>query len=264
MIEHKSASTKNWNAFWNFHLGTWNGQWTRYKPSGELSENFLSSRSFQSDPEQRIINQRNQYNYHNGEQGEKHWIYSFEDHCKEDGFMHPASDYMRGLAFQDGSAAWLVPQAKKEQYFPMELFLANKNVRFSVGMLYAMDGDLQRIACIRERRHDHDYSSWSNAIQLVPAWEIGDQWRGITQIIENDLTRSTIQDTFNMELQADEKEYFFPDNIILRCPTKLILNKPFSISSIWLESKKQLRTISATYGMDSRLIDVRLQNFHND
>jgi hypothetical protein len=167
---------------------------------------------------------------------------------------------MRGLAFQDGSAAWLVPQAIPEQYFPMELFIANKDIRSSVGMLYGLNGELQRTACIREMRHGYEHSSWSNAIQLVPAWNIGNQWKGNTQIIDVDLSRSIIDDSFNMRQKPDYKEYFFPDNIILRCPAKLTLNKQFTIDAIWLESKNRLKTISASYGVDSKLIDVRLQN----
>ena len=260
MMLKESAAVQNWKAFWNFHLGDWDGRWTRYQPNGKLSETFLSRRSFQSDPEKTYIKQFNQYFYTDDQYGEKRWSYSLETHCKDNGFMHPASDYMRGLAFEDGSAAWLVPKATPEQYFPMELFLANNDIRFSVGMLYGLDGELQRIACIREIRNGLDHSSWSNAIQLVPAWYIGNQWQGITQIIDADLRRSMIQDTFNMRRQPDGKEYFFPDNIILRCPTKLTLNKQFTIDGIWLESKNQLKTIRASYGVDSELIDVRLQH----
>ena len=91
MNDQNSSSLQNWNAFWDYHLGAWDGQWTRYKPSGELSESFLSNRSFESDPEKKIINQFNQYFYRHGEHEEKRWTYSFKDHCKNNGFMHPAS-----------------------------------------------------------------------------------------------------------------------------------------------------------------------------
>ena len=260
MIEQNTPSITNWNAFWNFHLGSWDGRWTRYQPSGELLETFFSCRTFESDIDKKIINQFNRYVYQDGKIGEKNWSYSLENHCKKDGFMHPASDYMRGLAFEDGAAAWLVPQALPEQYFPMELFLANKNVRFSVGMLYGLNGDLQRTACIREQRHDFDYSAWSKSMQLVPAWNIGSHWHGITFIIGADLGRTMVHETFNMTPEADHKEYFFPDNIILRCPAKLNLHKQFTISGIWLESENQLKTITASYGKNSKLIDVRLQH----
>ena len=61
MKDVDSASVDNWNAFWNFHLGSWAGRWTRYHPTGELLETFLSSRSFQADPDKKVIKQLNQY-----------------------------------------------------------------------------------------------------------------------------------------------------------------------------------------------------------
>ena len=260
MKTQEPASVENWNAFWNFHLGVWKGRWARYQPNGELLETFLSSRSFEADPNKKVINQLNQYSYDNGFHAEKNWNYSLLDHCKEDGFIHPASDYMRGLAFKNGAAAWLVPQVISNQYFPMELFLANKNVRHSVGMLYGVDGTLERTACIREKRAGLGLSPWSDDVRMIPAWNVGNNWQGFTEIIDAALNRATYENTFETRLQPDQNEYFFPNNIILRCPKQLSLNKPFEVSSLWLETTSLLRTITASYGADSKLIDVRLQH----
>lgn len=260
MKERESAAIQNWNSFWNFHLGAWNGRWSRYQPNGKLSETFSSKRSFSSDQDKKVINQLNQYLYDDGQQSEKDWNYSLLEHCKQDGFMHPASDYMRGLAFKNGAAAWLVPQIIPNQYFPMELFLANKNIRLSVGMLYGLNGTLERTACIREQRNHLAESPWTDDVQIIPAWDTGSNWRGITHIIDAALQRSKVKGTLEIPVQPGEKIYFFPDNIVLRCPEQITLNKPFSVSSIWLDSSYKLRTIMATYGADSRLIDVRLQH----
>ncbi len=259
MKQRDCASVQNWNAFWDFHLGSWDGRWIRYQPDGNLLESFHSRRSFYSDPEKKDIRQLNQYLYADGQRAEKEWNYNNDQHCKDDGFMHPASDYMRGLAFMNGAAAWLVPKVIPNQYFPMELFLANKNVRNSVGMLYGLNGMLERTACIREHRNSFGQSPWSDDIELIPAWNMGQQWSGTTQIIDASLNRSTIKDTFNLKLKPNENEYFFPDSIVLRCPDRLTFNQPLTISSIWLDSKNQLRTITVSYGADSKLIDVRLQ-----
>ncbi len=259
MEQHDSASVQNWNAFWDFHLGSWNGRWTRYQPNGSLSESFQSSRTFQSDSQKKTIRQLNQYFYTDGQRAKKEWSYSFAEHCKEDGFIHPASDYMRGLAFMNGAAAWLVPKVIPNQYFPIELFLTKKNVRHSVGMLYGLDGTLERTACIREHRNSLEQSPWSEEIELIPAWDIGHQWTGTTEIIDAALKRSTIKDIFNSTLKPNQNEYHFPDNIILRCPKKLVLNNPTTICSIWMESDDRLRTITASYGTNMKLIDVRLQ-----
>ena len=78
-------------------------------------------------------------------------------------------------------------------------------------------------------------------------------------MIDAAFNRSTDEDSFKITLQTDEIECFFPNNIILRCPKRLPFNKSFVVSSLWLESETQLRTIRASYGADSKLIDVRHQ-----
>ncbi len=78
-------------------------------------------------------------------------------------------------------------------------------------------------------------------------------------MIDVSLNRSTDEDTFKITLQPDENVCFFPNNIILRCPKQLPFHKSFVVSSLWLESENQLRTISASYGADSKLIDVHHQ-----
>ena len=257
----RTAAHQNWDAFWDFHLGSWDGRWVRYNPLGEVSENFLSTRKFVSNTERSIIHQHNQYFYHDEQIIEKKWNYNIQDHCRDDGFMHPASDYMRGLAFANGSAAWLVPRCEAEQYFPIELFLASKNLRLSVGMLYDTSGELQRVACIREHRSDFGASPWCDSIQLVPKWNVEANWQGISQVVDLDLSRSFFHDSFYLNHSAEDNEYFFPDNIVLRCPGKVPAHQAFTISALWLESDFQIKTISASYGSNSQLIDVRHQQF---
>jgi hypothetical protein len=126
-------------------------------------------------------------------------------------------------------------------------------------MLYGINGTLERTACIREQRAALCQSPWSDDVQVIPAWNVGNNWRGVTEIIDAALNRSTAEDTLKLTLQSDENEYFFPNNIILRCPKQLPFNKSFVVSSLWLESETQLRTIRASYGADSKLIDVRHQ-----
>ena len=77
MKEPETASLVNWKAFWNFHLGSWKGRWARYQPTGELSEAFLSSRSFQADSDRKVIKQLNQYLYANGQYSEKSGTIAF-------------------------------------------------------------------------------------------------------------------------------------------------------------------------------------------
>ena len=40
------TTERNWHAFWRYHLGTWQGRWTRYAASGDVKETFTSTRQF--------------------------------------------------------------------------------------------------------------------------------------------------------------------------------------------------------------------------
>ena len=59
---------------------------------------------------------------------------------------------MRGLALDNGAAAWLIPTLKPKQFSPFELFLKRRDIRHSVGVLYGKKGELLRKASIREKR----------------------------------------------------------------------------------------------------------------
>ena len=48
---------------------------------------------------------------------------SASSRSKADGFHHPASLVMRGLASRDGAPAWLVPTLIPDIVVPMKLFL---------------------------------------------------------------------------------------------------------------------------------------------
>ena len=84
-----------------------------------------------------------------------------------DGFAHPASIPMRGLALDNGAAAWLIPSLEPNQFTPFELFLMDGDRRHSVGVLYGKDGALLRTASIREQRGNAPTDGWTDAIKQV-------------------------------------------------------------------------------------------------
>lgn len=90
---------QNWHYFWDHHLGKWEGRWTRYTSAGTVVETFRSSRDFQADPSHTEIHQVNRYRYDDGRTVEKSWSFNRAEHSQADGFSHPASTVMRGLAF---------------------------------------------------------------------------------------------------------------------------------------------------------------------
>ena len=62
----KQAAERNWHAFWNNHLGTWKGSWTRYTPEGDIKESFASTRVFTANSATTEIVQNNRYRYADG------------------------------------------------------------------------------------------------------------------------------------------------------------------------------------------------------
>ena len=258
-----SRSTTNWNLFWQHHLGSWLGQWTRYSQSGKIQETFKSTRSFSANSDRSEIAQINQQIYANGDINTMRWNYSIHEHSHNDGFAHPASSLMRGLAFKNGAAAWLIPQLKDTQYQPFELFLTQNDIRHSVGVLYGDSGQLLHTASIREYRGDPLNNNWSTTTEQVNPWTIEGTWRGEELRIHSDLFRDPIQliewQWKEDELKENQANHFFPDRIILRCPKKLLQNKPFTISIYWQTTNDQLQIIRSDYNQTHQLIAISQQ-----
>ncbi|ABB26557.1 hypothetical protein Syncc9902_1599 [Synechococcus sp. CC9902] len=258
-----SRSTTNWNLFWQHHLGSWLGQWTRYSQSGKIQESFKSKRSFSANSDCSEIAQTNQQMYANGDTNTMRWNYSIDEHSHNDGFAHPASTLMRGFAFENGAAAWLIPQLKNTQYQPFELFLTQKDIRHSVGVLYGDSGQLLHTASIREYRGDPWNNNWSTNTEQVNPWTIEGRWQGEELRIQSDLFRDPIQarqwQWNEDELKDNHANHFFPDNIILRCPKVLLQDKSFGITIYWQTKNNQLQIIQADYNQTHQLIAISQQ-----
>jgi hypothetical protein len=261
-----TASTTNWNLFWQHHLGSWIGRWTRYSQTGEIQETFKSTRSFSANPDRTEINQINQQNFANGDTNTMQWNYSIHEHSHNDGFAHPASSLMRGLAFENGAAAWLVPQLQHNQYQAFELFLMQKNVRHSVGVLYGENGQLLHTASIREYRGEPSNNIWSIDIDQMNPWTIDGKWQGEKLQINPNLDRHPIQPIqwqWNLdEPDINQTNHFFPDKIILRCPTKLMQGEAFNITVYWQTKDDQLQIIRANYNQAAQLNALSQQTMH--
>ena len=256
-------SITNWNLFWQHHLGCWEGRWTRYSQTGEIQETFKSTRSFSANRERTEISQINQQDYADGDTNTMRWDYSIHEHSHNDGFAHPASRFMRGVAFENGAAAWLIPQLQHNQYQPFELFLMQKEIRHSVGVLYEESGQLLHTASIREYRGDPSNNTWSTDIAQVNPWIIDGKWQGKKLQINPNLSRHLIQPVqWQWNLDESETNHFLPDKIILRCPTKLTKGKAFSITVYWLTNNDQLQIIRANYNQRFQLNAVSQQTMH--
>ena len=259
--EHQSTD-QNWHNFWHNHLGTWQGSWTRYTPDGNIKETFTSTRSFTANETKTEILQHNQYRYADGHVTNKQWSYNIHDHNQRDGFAHPASVSMRGLALNNGAAAWLIPSLKPNQITPFELFLMDGDRRHSVGVLYGKNGKLIRTASIREQRGGPSTMSWTASINQQQPWHPRGQWQGEKHQIRKDLSRDATRKSFwhwKDQDQSEQSNHYLPDRIILRCPERLTPNQPFSIQVIWMLNDDALQTITARYNTNFELIGVTHQ-----
>jgi hypothetical protein len=249
---------RNWRAFWTNHLGQWHGRWTRYTSSGSVTESFRSTRDFHADPSQTHIQQVNRYRYDDGRVVEERWSYNRSDHSRADGFHHPASLVMRGLAFRDGAAAWLVPTLAPDAVVPMELFLMDGHRRHSVGVVYGKDRQLIRTASIREDQRGYPGVHWTEQTAQVSPWQVTGHWVGVTETMGPDLSRS-IQRTRQITWPSpSNREVYFPDRIVLSCPERLPLHQPFSVAVRWLSADGRLQIIRVDYDAGARL--TRLQH----
>ena len=258
----KQAAERNWHAFWNKHLGTWKGSWTRYTPEGDVKETFASTREFKSNSTATEIVQNNRYRYPDGRSKNKQWSYNLRDHNQRDGFAHPASIPMRGLALDNGAAAWLIPSLAPNQFTPFELFLMDGDRRHSVGVLYGRDGVLLRTASIREQRRIASTVGWTDAIDQLEPWHPLGQWQGQRHQILRDLSRVSAKDATWRWMEperSDQSNHYLPDHIILRCPKRITPMQPFSIRVIWMLSDDAVQTITAKYDRHLELIDVTHQ-----
>jgi len=263
ITSEQQTTERNWHAFWRHHLGTWQGSWTRYTPDGDIKETFASTREFTANPAKTAIVQTNRYRYADGRSIEKAWSYNIEDHNKRDGFAHPVSVSMRGLALDNGAAAWLIPSLEAHQFTPFELFLMDGDRRHSVGVLYGKNGELVRTASIREQQRGGSSVGWSDAILQVKPWTPHGPWKGQKIQILPDLSRVPGRNTSWRWVDAEhsnQSNHFLPDRIILRCPERLNAGQAFSIEVIWMLNDDVMQTITATYDKNAELVDVTHQS----
>jgi len=254
--EKYQSKARNWHGFWNHHLGTWHGSWTRYTSSGEIQETFASTRQFTANPAKTAIIQINKYRYADGRSMQKKWSYNIKDHNQQDGFAHPASETMRGLALDNGAAAWLIPSLQPNAFAPFELFLKDGDIRHSVGVVYGRTGKLMRTASIREQRGTTSNVGWTDAIIQTTPWHPKGHWQGQEHQIRRNLSIVSRQPTSWQWIETGQSNHFLPDRIILRCPKQLSPEKPFSIQVIWMQSDDTIQTITANYDNNAQMTEV--------
>lgn len=254
---------RNWQNFIANHMRDWHGIWTRYSPTGEVIESFQSLRSFRSNPEKTIIYQTNRHIYADGKIEEKNWQSKKQDKVLTDGIVHPAFPLMRSLFFEQGAAAWSAKKLETGSLFqPAEFFFKHEDIRHSVAIIYDSNGNLMRMASIREDAVDFPSKYWSKEINLLPHRNLTGNWQGTSVTMTPNLKLSEPIPTQLKWPLSGNKMFFFPDGISLSCPNKVNIGNSFTITANWLVTDSQLQQLSVKYdkeGFYSGLIFELLQ-----
>ena len=136
---------------------------------------------------------------------------------------------MRGFAFNNVAAAWLIPKLEKDEFAYFELFLKQGDVRHSAGIVYDLNGQLIRTASIREFRGASIASPWSLKIQQINKWSPNGDWVGAHRKVNGNLKYSLIPAVQWSWGALGESLHYLPDNIILKYPDNISTGQSFEI-----------------------------------
>jgi hypothetical protein len=238
---------KNWQNLCAKHIRDWHGIWTRYSSSGAVTESFRSLRSFHSNRQQTEIAHTNRYMYADGTTKEESWEYNLHSNGLSDGLFHPARDYMRGLNFEQGAAAWVTKQLKAGSHFAVELFFLHENLRHSVGIVYDAQGNLSRTANIREDDRGFPSNYWSTEINQLTERNLSSNWQGTELKMTPDLKVSEpVATQLNWGWEGNNT-FFLPDGVSISCPDKVSVGICFILAANWLVTPSQLQQLSVKY-----------------
>jgi hypothetical protein len=238
-----SLKQQNWQHFTLHHLRDWYGIWTRYSPSGNVTNSFTSQRSFESNPQKTEIVQTNHYIYADGTTEKRSWEYNEVSNSRWDGLFHPESESMRGFFFGSGHAAWATTKLELGSYFAVELFFICNELRHSVGVVYDKLGSLLRIANIREDARGFPSQYWSDELNQLPQRNFTGNWQGTSVVMTRDLKISAPIPTELKFPLGSNKTFFLPDGVSVSCPDQVDVGSCFTIAANWrleLETMQQL------------------------
>jgi Domain of unknown function (DUF3598) len=252
---------QNWQNFCVNHVHEWRGTWTRYYVQTETVESFQSLRRFRQEPDSGQIFQTNRYFYANGETEEQTWEFD-QQNSLPDGLFHPQRESMRGFFLNQGAAAWVQMQVNLGVAIGIELFFRWDDLRHSVGIVYDRNGQLFRVASVREDAKNFPSHYWSTDTQLLNHQDFGGSWAGRAIALSSTLDSSTSAPVqFHWPL-ADHATFFFPDRISLSCPPQIpATGQSFAIAANWLATPTDLQQITVEYNERGAFSTLKLEMF---
>ena len=201
----QNLKIKNWENFYQHHLGDWHGTWNVYTSDGDQVDSFRCIRSFRSASDE-LVHHRNHYFYANGQE-------------KTETFGPYVKPEMRGT-YLNNSFSWGTKEVSDK--FAFETGFSCKNNRASLVAIYAQ-GTLSQIITIVEHLNEfEDFSTFQVPVNL----------EGKSESISPDLVVSTEKKPTWQPL-AEKLTLSFPGNLAFSCPRELTPS-PFDLSVDWL------------------------------
>jgi len=242
---------RNWKVFITKIIGDWHGVWTRYEPDGKLSQSFQSLRKFSILNDAKTqVRQINRYSYPDGKVEEKSWDTSRSKNSFSDGFIYgslsPEAANYRVALFESGEVIWR-PIHLKNVTNGFELIFLHDNLRVSAGVTYK-NGNISRVACIREDCLGFPGQHWSKDMELVSERSFTGNWEGTSTIMYSDLTLSKpVVTKHQWGCWEGHHIYYMPDGVTVSCPMTLPAASDLVIVANWLVSDKEMHQMSVLY-----------------
>jgi len=252
---------RNWTVFITKHMRDWHGLWTRYKPDGEVSQNFQSLRSFANvDDAKTQVHQENHWIYSDGKVDKRTWDFSRSENSFSDGLVYPGASNYRVTFFESGELV-LRPIHLKDKN-KVEMFFLHDNLRVSTVVMYD-SGNLTRVACIREDYLDFPGQYWSKDVEKVPERSFEGNWEGTSTTMHPDLTVSKpVATKHQWGCWEGHRIYYLPDGVTVSCPLTVPEGRDLVIVANWQANDKEMYQMSVLYNEAGEFVSKTLDVLH--
>ncbi|MDJ0705368.1 MAG: DUF3598 family protein [Leptolyngbyaceae cyanobacterium MO_188.B28] len=204
----------------------WHANVTVYTPDQHVLRAYQFTRTFATNHDKTIVTHRNEYFLHDGATKEQTWRLDKQTCNQPDGVIHPASTNMRSLSMGQGSSAWVPTQVVPNQAFSTELFLRKDSHRYSVVIIYTLEGQIERIVTITEQVNEFPPPATGEKLE-----KLSGQWREKVETMTPSLEvimhdKGAIWKDLPLDSsQTGNKTFLLPDNFVVNIPEALAISQ---------------------------------------
>ncbi len=220
-----NAQQQNWENFCQYHLGDWDGTWTRYSSQGEALDSFQCVRSFHLSEDGNQINHKNHYTYADGK-------------SKTEAYGPYKRPITRALYLQN-SFSWGSTTLNPGNYLGFETGFRFENKRASAIAMLDDKGKLQEVAIVSEH-----LGSFANRPPGPPANKHAGNWQESLQTMTpNWMVSAEVELPWKIldDLAEEYLTLHFAEGISLSCPQLIKPEQEFFLAVDWLISPTLLQ-----------------------